>query len=94
MRHFNSENFKGGNFRNCPVTSTCRILTPKHRAAKITDEHAAPQGCGFLSLPNFFMWLLLHVYEDKGSKNTAQDLPGVCSENIFKLKDLLPIQQA
>lgn len=73
---------------------TCRILTLKHRAAKISDVCAAPQGRGFLSFPKFFMWLLLHVYEDKVSKNTAQDSPEVCSENICKLKDLLPIRQA
>lgn len=53
MRHFSSENFKGGNFLKSPVVSTCSILTPKHRAAKIIDECAAPQGCCFLSFPKF-----------------------------------------
>lgn len=74
------------------VAITCRILTPKHKVAKITDKCAAPQGCCFLPFPNIFMWILLYVYEDKASKNTAQDLLEACSENICGLKDLLPIQ--
>lgn len=81
MRHFSSKNFKGGNFKTSPVTSTCRTLTLKHRAAKITDKCAAPRGWCFPSFPKIlcgFCYTFIKVY--KVSKNTVQDLPEVCSE--------------
>lgn len=88
MRHFNSEKFRGGKFSKSPITSTCRILTPKHRAAKISGECAAPQGCCFLSFPKFFMWFW-YIFIKIRCLKSLHNLLEVCIGNICKLKDLL-----